>query len=397
MDYDVLVIGAGPVGGHVAGVVAARGYRVGIVEEHREVGEPVQCGGLITPRVFDIVPGRETIVNEVRGAEIFSPKGRRIRIDAHRTEAVVVDRAKFDRAIVAHAIKRGARTLLGTKALAGRHADGGVEVLVDRDGRNQNLTAKIVIGADGVQSVVAKWFHILRPKYVLPGFECEMTGVEGDPAFVKLFVGNALAPGFFGWIIPAGDGRGRVGLCLKEGNAYAYYERMLREGPAKAFVKNAQPLLYIAGGIPVGFPRRTFADNVMIVGDAACQVKGTSGGGIYSGLRCAALCADTALEALELDDFSAKQMRKYHKAWSRSVGKELRKDLAIFESYASLKDAQFEDIFELFDNPAMIALIEAFGDIDFPSKLGWRLLREEPRLLKYAGKALRPMLPRIGG
>jgi hypothetical protein len=74
----------------------------------------------------------------------------------------------------------------------------------------------------------------------------------------------------------------------------------------------------------------------------------------------------------------------------------LRKDLAIFESYASLKDKQFEDIFDLFDNPAMIALIEAYGDIDFPSKLGWRLLREEPRLLKYAGRALRPMLPRIG-
>lgn len=370
---------------------------MGLIEEHREVGEPVQCGGLITPRVFDLVPGRETIVNEVRGAEIYSPKGRRIRIDAHRVEAVVVDRAKFDRAIVTHAIKQGARTLLGTKALAGRYADGGVEVVVDRDGRQQTLTARILIGADGVQSVVAKWFRILRPKHVLPGFECEMTGVEGDPAFVKLFIGNGIAPGFFGWIIPAGDGRGRVGLCLKEGNAFAYYERLVGEGPARPFVKNAQPLLYIAGGIPVGFPRRTYADHVMIVGDAACQVKGTSGGGIYSGLRCAVQCAEVAVAALEKGDFSAKQMRRYHKAWIRLVGKELRKDLAIFESYATLTDRQFEDIFDLFGNPAMIELIETYGDIDFPSKLGWRLLREEPRLLKYAGKALRPMLPRLGG
>jgi len=397
VDYDALVIGAGPVGGYVAGAIAAKGYRVGLVEEHREVGEPVQCGGLITPRVFDLVPGRETIVNEVRGAEIFSPKGRRMIVDAHRTEAVVVDRAKFDRAVVTHAIKQGAQTLLGTKALVGRQRDGGVEVVVDRDGRQQSLTAKLLIGADGVQSVVAKWFRILRPKYVLPGFECEMTGVGGDPAFVKLFVGNEIAPGFFGWIIPAGDGRGRVGLCLREGNAYAYFEKLVRDGPARPFLKGAQPLLYIAGGIPLGFPRRTFADHVMIVGDAACQVKGTSGGGIYSGLRCAALCADTALEALAKDDFTAKQMRKYHKAWIRSVGKELRRDLAILESFATLKDRQMEDIFDLFNTPAMIDLIESYGDIDFPSKLGWRLLREEPRLLKYVGKALRPMLPRIGG
>ncbi|MBI4416899.1 MAG: NAD(P)/FAD-dependent oxidoreductase [Euryarchaeota archaeon] len=397
MDFDVVVIGAGPVGGFVAGHIAARGHQVALVEEHREVGEPVQCGGLITPRVFDLVPGKETVVNEVHGAEIYSPSGRSLRIDARRTEAVVVDRAMFDRAIVKQALKQGSHSLLGTKALAGRYAKGGVEVVVARNGKQETITAKLLIGADGVQSNVAKWFKIFRPRYILPGFEVEMTGVEGDPGFVKLFVGQNVAPGFFGWIIPSGDGRGRVGLCVKEGNAFEYYRRMVRDGPAKAFVARAQPLLYIAGGIPLGFPRRTYADHVMVVGDAACQVKGTSGGGIYAGLRCAMHCTNTALDALERDDFSARQMRRYHRAWSRTVGKELRKDLAIFESFILLKDKQFEELFDLFDKPAMIEIIERYGDIDFPSKLGWRLLREEPRLLKYAGKALRPMLPRLGG
>jgi len=392
----VIVVGAGPVGGFTAGAIAEKGYRVALIEEHREVGEPVQCGGLVTPRVFDLVPGKETIVNAVHGAEIFSPSGRRVRIDGGETEAVVVDRAKFDQAIVTRALKQGVRSFLGAKALAGRHANGGVEIVVDKDGQQRSLTAKMAIGADGVQSVVAKWFKILRPKYILPGFEVEMTGVEGDPGFVKLFVGHAIAPGFFGWIIPSGDDTGRVGLCVREGNAFAYLERMLREGPVAPFVRKAQPLLYIAGGIPLGFPRRTYADCVMIVGDAACQVKGTSGGGIYSGLRCAVHCTETALEALGKDDFSAHQMRRYHRAWSKSVGKELRKDLAIFESFVTLTDTQFEELFDLFDNPAMIRLIEEYGDIDFPSKLGWRLLREEPRLLKYAGRALRTMLPRLG-
>ena len=397
MDFDLLVIGAGPVGGCIAGAVAAKGYRVGLVEEHREVGEPVQCGGLVTPRVFDLVPGRETVVHEVRGADIYSPKGRHIRVDGGGTEAVVVDRAKFDRAVVTHALRRGAKSLLGVKALAGRYADGGVEVAVDRDGRPERLTAKVLVGADGAQSNVAKWFRILRPKYILPGFEVEMAGVDGDPGYVKLFVGNDVAPGFFGWIIPSGEDTGRVGLCVREGNAYAYLERMIREGPAKPFVRKAQPLLYIAGGIPLGFPRRTYADHVMIAGDAACQVKGTSGGGIYAGLRCAALCVDTAVEALETGDFSAKQMRRYHRAWSASVGKELRKDLAIYESFARLTDAQFEELFDIFGQEDMVRIIEKFGDIDFPSKVGWRLLREDPRLIKYTGKALRTMLPRIGG
>ncbi|HKZ63294.1 MAG TPA: NAD(P)/FAD-dependent oxidoreductase [Thermoplasmata archaeon] len=396
MDFDVLVIGGGPVGGTVAGAVAARGYRVALVEEHREIGEPVQCGGLVTPRVFDLVPGRETIVNEVHGAEIFVPSGRRMEIDAGRTEAVVVDRAKFDQAIVSHALRRGVKSFLGAKALAGGYSDGGVDVLVDQDGASRRLTAQILVGADGVQSGVAKWFKILRPKHILPGFEVEMTGVTGDPGLVKLFVGNEIAPGFFGWIIPSGEDSGRVGLCVREGNAFAYLERMIAWGPVKQFVKRAQPLMYIAGGIPLGFPRRTYADRVMIVGDAACQVKGTSGGGIYAGLRAAVHCADTAVEALEAGDFSARQMRRYHKAWSGTMGKELRKDLAIFESFARLKDREMEELFDIFSQPEMVRIIEEHGDIDFPSKVGWRLLREEPRLLKYTGKALRVMLPRLG-
>ena len=394
MDFDVVVIGAGPVGGYVAGAVAEKGYRVALVEEHREVGEPVQCGGLVTPRVFDLVPGKETVLNTVRGADIYVPSGRHARIDAGETEAVVVDRARFDQGIVKHALKRGVTSLLGAKALAARYEDGGVEVVLVKDGEQQRLTTQILVGADGVQSNVAKWFHILRPKYILPGFEVEMTGVTVDPSFVTLFVGNEIAPGFFRWIIPSGGDRGRIGLCVKEGNAFAYLERMMA-GPAKPFLKHAQPLLYIAGGIPFGFPRRTYADRVMIVGDAACQVKGTSGGGIYSGLRCAAYCADAAVEALESGDCSAREMRTYHRAWVRSVGKELRKDLAIFESYARLTDGQFEELFEIFSAPEMVRIIQEHGDIDFPSKVGWRLLREDPRLLKYTGKALRAMLPRL--
>jgi geranylgeranyl reductase family protein len=395
VDFDVVVIGAGPVGGYVAGAVAEKGYRVALVEEHREVGEPVQCGGLVTPRVFDLVPGRETVLNEVRGADIIVPSGRTARIDAGGVEAVVVDRARFDQAIVRHALKRGAQSLLGAKAMAARYDDGGVEIVVVKDGQPRRLTTRILVGADGVQSVVAKWFRILRPKYILPGFEVEMTGMDIDPAFVTLFVGNEIAPGFFGWIIPSGRGRGRVGLCVKEGNAFAYLERMMRKGPAAPFVKKAQPLQYIAGGIPFGFPRRTYVDHVMIVGDAACQVKGTSGGGLYSGLRCAVHCVDTAVEALQAGDFSARQMRRYHRAWSRSVGKELRKDLAIYESFQTLTDPQIEELFDIFRQPEMIEIIQRYGDIDFPSKVGWRLLREEPRLLKYTGRALRAMLPRL--
>ncbi len=394
--FDVLIVGAGPAGGLAAQRIARKGYEVAVIEEHREIGEPIQCGGLVTPRVFDYVSCKETILGTIHGAQIFSPKGRCLTIDGHETEAVVVDRAMFDRAILTEAVRAGAHTFLGAQAQSAAYVDGGVEVTVDRDGSPEKLRGKILIGCDGVRSNVAKWFHILRPKKILPGFEVELAGVRGDPGFVKLFVGNEIAPGFFGWIIPSGD-TARVGLCVGEGNAYAYLMKMLARPEVQKFTKGAQPILYIVGGIPIGFPRRTYANNVMVVGDAACQAKATSGGGIFTSLHCANLAAETALEALEKGDYSSRMMHRYHKAWTRSIGKELRKDLAIHESFEKLTDPQFEELFEIFDDPEVLGLIEATADIDFPSKIGWALIRKDPRILKYVGKALRTMIAKNVG
>lgn len=395
-SFDVVVVGAGPAGGLVAERVARAGYEVALLEEHREIGEPIQCGGLVTPRVFDYVSCKETIIGEVHGAEIYSPKGRPIRIDGRETEAVVVDRAMFDRAIVTDAVRAGAHTFLGTQVQGAQRVDGGVEVVVDRDGDRSTFRAKILVGCDGVRSNVAKWFNILRPRKILPGFEVEMVGVQGDPGLVKLFVGNEIAPGFFGWVIPSGD-TARVGLCLGQGNAREYLGRMLEVPWVRQYVKGAQPILYIVGGIPLGFPKRSHTDHVMVVGDAACQAKATSGGGIFTALTCADHAARTAIEALEANDFSARMMHRYHKAWTKSIGKELRKDLAIHESFARLTDEQFEELFELLDNPSILQLIEKRADIDFPSKIGWALVKEEPRLLKYMGKALRAMIAKSVG
>jgi len=390
-SFDVVVIGAGPAGGYLAGKVAAAGYEVALVEEHREIGEPIQCGGLVTPRVFDYVHCKETIIGAVHGAELYSPSGRKLVIDGHDTEAVVVQRAMFDRAIATDAVRKGAHTFLGAQAQSARRQDGGVEVVLDQDGETKTLKCKLLVGCDGVRSNVAKWFNILRPKKIIPGFEVEMTGVTGDPGFVKLFIGNEVAPGFFGWIIPSGD-TARVGLCLGEGNAYAYLEKMLQRPEVRQYTRGAQPILYIAGGIPLGFPKRTYADNVIVVGDAACQTKAVSGGGIFTALTCSDIAATTAIEALEARDYSSRMLHRYHRAWTKSIGKELRKDLAIHESFSKLTDPQFEELFDIFDSPQMIRLIEKKGDIDFPSKVGWALLKEDPRLLKYVGKALRAMI-----
>src|SRR5207249_10035219 len=95
LSVSVVVIGEVAAGGYLAGKVAAAGYEVALVEEHREIGEPIQCGGLVTPRVFDYVHCKETIIGAVHGAELYSPSARKLVIDGHDTQAVVVQRAMF--------------------------------------------------------------------------------------------------------------------------------------------------------------------------------------------------------------------------------------------------------------------------------------------------------------
>lgn len=390
MDFDVAVIGAGPTGGYTADVLSRKGWRVALIEEHRKIGYPVQCAGLVTPRIFEIVDKRSTVVNKIRGAEIYSPSGREITIDGRETEAVVLDRAAFDREIARDALLHGATSFLGSTALDAERTEKGIEVALQTPEKLVKIGCKILIGADGIRSNVAKWFQLPKAESIVKGFEAELLEVDCDPRFAKIFVGNDVAPGFFSWIIPSGE-TARVGLCVSGGSAYHHFNLLFRVGEASRFLKDARTISFVAGAIPFGYLSRTATDNVMIVGDAACQAKATTGGGIYTGMVAAKICADTALLALETEDFSKRFLSRYHRSWKRAIGRELKRDLHIHRLYRELTDEQFEELFDLIDNEEIIELISEQGDITFPSNIGWHLLRKEPRFLRYLTPALKSL------
>ncbi len=391
MEYDVVVVGGGPVGGSTAAQIARAGHSVALLEEHREIGEPVQCAGIFTPRVLDLVEADAAVLNRVRGAQIYSPSGHRIDVDGGRTRAVVVDRHLFDREIVKKAIQSGADSYLGTLAVGAERQNGRMRLTAMRGDEELHFDAKIVVGADGVKSSVARWVGLPRAPRMLLGFEAEMENVECRPDFVKLFFGNEVAPGYFAWIIPTGEG-GRVGLCVTEGQAYAHFKRLFERGPSAEFLRDAVPICYYTSGIPIGVLKRTSAANVMIVGDAACHVKATSGGGIYMGLMAAKECATTAVQALKEDDVSENSLRRYDDAWRQSIGKELKRDWVIHRTISKFTDTQYEALFDLIDNQKILDLVRDKGDIDYPSKIGLPLVKAEPRFLKYMGSALRSVL-----
>ncbi len=387
-DYDVIVVGGGPVGGWTARNIAKAGLKVAVVEEHMKVGEPVQCAGIITPRVFDMVDFAEpSILNEVTGANIYSPAGNKLAIGTEKVQAKIIDRTKFDSLIMDNAINAGAELISGNR-VTGLIMGESCEITVG----DKILRTKLVIGADGAKSNVRRWLGLEMPAYYLNGFGADITNVQMPHNRVNVFFGSQLAPNFFAWMIPAGD-IVRVGLCMREGQdtVYQYFKKLFEGGSAAApLLKGGQVTKTYAGIIPLGLPSKTYTDRGMIVGDAASHVKATSGGGIYPGLVCAQYCAQTAIEALEADDTSEKMLANYQKSWHKDIGDELKKDIMIHKVFASLTDEQLEEVFSMISNDEeTMATINQVGDLDYPSRLGWMLLKREPKLLKYAGKFLR--------
>ena len=108
-DYDVVIVGAGPVGGRAATVLSQDGLKVLMLEEHEEVGRPFQCAGLVTPSAMDIVEGYHTVLEEVDGALIHGPSGTLVPVGTEGTlRTYVVCRKRFDQYVVQQGMEAGA-------------------------------------------------------------------------------------------------------------------------------------------------------------------------------------------------------------------------------------------------------------------------------------------------
>lgn len=382
--YDVAIVGAGPAGCFIGKLLAERGFDVAIIEEHAEIGHPVCCAGILGTSglgELGIKPG-EWVLGDLKGAVFYPPSGDAVPLGRGKVEALVIDRASFDRELAVGAVNAGTTLLMKTKCLdisRGR----GVIVKVKRTSGRDEIKARLVMGADGPASLIARKTGLLKSPRCISCAQVE-TIADVEASTAELYFGRAFAPGFFAWIVPAGDVC-RVGLGTSEGSPLRKLADFMKKHPVASEKIDADKVLHFTAGlIPHPFTRKIYADSVMLVGDAAGQVKPLTGGGIYIGLSCAKLAADVASKALE-GEVTAKALRGYERAVAKRFGAEFKLGMYAREVLQKMSDDDLNSAFELLGRPDVGALVLEHVDFDHHGELIKALAKKGPGLLRLIG------------
>ena len=375
----MLVVGAGPTGCHAAKSIAERGFRVTIVEEHAEVGQPIQCAGVVGISGMREL-GMELddlVLAELKRAIFHPPSGEPIELSRGKVEAQVIDRGAFDRKLAEGAIEAGATLFTRTKCsdLSFRKN----EVRVDLKGKHAGeLRAKLVIGADGPTSMVARRAGLMGKRTYVRCAQVEARA-DVEPDTVELYFGK-VAPGFFAWLVPAGE-RCRIGLGVTENpkrKLSIFLDRLKSE---RLVSKPTHPFVDL---VPASPPGKIYSDRVLLVGDAACQVKPLTGGGIYTGLACARIAAEVAVEALKTE-LTAEKLRTYEREVQKKFGLEFELGMRARNFYQRLSDDEITAVLGLLRKPKVRDLVLRYVDFDHHGELLKALAKRAPLLLRSIG------------
>ena len=349
-------------GSYAAYKLAEMGYGVVVLEQKERLGEAVCCTGIISQEcVSSFAVDDSVILGRANSARLFSPSGGLLRLWREETQACIVDRAAFDMAMGSQAQGRGAEYSLNSLVRDIRIGDDRVTAEVARWGERLKFEARAAVIATGFGSRLTERLGLGKVGDFVVGAQAdvETSGVDE----VEVYFGRKIAPGFFAWLVPISPNRARVGL-LSRRSPGQYLKKLMSSLVAEGKTVSAEVELSY-GGIPLKPLARTYGKRLVVVGDAAGQVKPTTGGGIYYGLLCADIAADTLHRALQRDDLSARSLAGYEREWKRKLKRELEIDYYARKFYERLSDRQIDRIFDIIKSNGIDQALLRAEDLSF--------------------------------
>ena len=350
LDYDVVVVGSGPAGATVARFTAAAGWRTLLVDKRQELGAPVQCSGAVSRGALEEtgVPIHEEFIHEaIYGFAVYNEAGEKTTIDYRHIDGekygtetgkvplgYVVDRRRFDRYLMTQAERAGAEVRLKTEALGYQPLDDGTCTITLRHyNTEQRIRTRIVVGADGLQSQVGKWAGLkthIRLSELASCLQFVVDRVETE-GLLEIVTGHEWAPGGYAWVFPKGYGYAEVGLgvirTVTETNARQQLDHFIKNSFFKRRFAHARILEVQGGGVPLAAPlKKQFAQNMILVGDAARHVNPITGGGIHTALS-GGMIAGKFLNRLFENNLAATeaQTERYQQLWLDKLGNKMWK------------------------------------------------------------------------
>ncbi len=366
--FDVCIIGGSIAGNYLCYLLSKTNLKILVIEEHKEIGYPLQCAGIVSQKLSNLINlPKEIVLNRVNIAKIISPSGDYIKLSGNERPYIInriaLDKLYYDNVKdLNNVIYYFKEKFKSFKYII----ENGKKLLLIETSR-RIIKSRLLVGCDGPLSTVGKILRI-RNKNLYASqiriknyFDQDEAAMYFNPKWKELF----------GWIVPEGNNIFRIGLAsLKHVNAnFKIFIKLLG-------IDESQVLDKQGGLIPYGLMNRVAFDNILLLGDSACQVKATTGGGIILLIISAKFAAICIKKCFSNDIFSKKYIRKhYGKPCASTVGKELKTHYIIRSFLEKLTDKDFKNLFKIIKTTKIEHLISFYGDMDFPRTIVLKLLK----------------------
>ena len=380
-DYDVTIIGAGPIGSTLAYELAKEDINVCLIDKKKVIGLPLQCAGIINKRVLDInqFPD-ELILNKVKGAFLHS-KNHELSVSKEEDQALIIDRVALDQFLYNRAIENGVHSYLSSKVVSVDDVEG--KVSFQNESCEKTIKSRIIVGADGPLSIVSSTIGNDSKFYCASQYLVKVNEGNNQMSFVDLCAYGDLFPGFI-WQIPVDKNIFRIGLFSNYD--YKRQNEILDDFLENDFkYENYEVIEKYKGKIPIyNKENRLFKNRALIIGDAASQIKPTTGGGLLIGFEAVGMAKKTIVNALNSEDFNSISIEKethddkeilqdclksYQKDFEERFIKEFSYQFKVQKTLCTLSDDDLDYFFEKLKEKEVDKLISEYGDMDNQSTL----------------------------
>ena len=347
MYFDAVIAGGSVAGLLCAREIAGNGFSVLVIEEDYEIGTPEHCGGLVSISGLEelgVIPFKKTFDHMIESAEITAPDGKSFSINSKNQKVIEISRRELDKQIAFQAQKNGA--VIKVRTSFQEKTDTGIRT------NDENIDCKIFVDARGVSSLIHK-----DRTGILSSAQYEIYADWIKKGKVEVIFDQEKYPGFFAWIIPSNEGKGKVGVAGKGINVAETIDKILAEKGKHSTIRKIFAPIWIKGPI-----EKFVEGNTIIVGDAAGQAKPTTAGGIFTSGMGGVYAGQAIAEFLKTDDKS--KLEQYQTKWTERFGKEFEKQIFARKILERLDNNTINKLFDSI-TPEILKDISEKDDFDF--------------------------------